>query len=73
MIVTVHQGAQGRVQVNAAQANHDQNHRGHALRSGAMPGKEFLDLVTEQLQRSALLTCLGHVVLSHHRKKPKTP
>ena len=57
----------------AQKANHGQNHRGHALRSGAMPGKELLDLVTEQLQRSALLTCLGHVVLSHHRKKPETP
>ena len=61
------------LQVNATQANHGQNHRGHALRSGGMPGKELLDLGTKQFQWSALFTCLGHVVLSHHRKKPKTP
>jgi hypothetical protein len=53
----------------AQKANHGQNSRGHALRSGAMPGKDLLDLVTEQFQWSALLTCLGYVALSHHRKK----
>jgi len=34
----------------AQKANHGQNHRGHALRLGAMPGKNLLDLVNEQLQ-----------------------